>query len=139
MAVFLLKAEHGPSFVPPPASGTVFNDVPQGSFAARFIERLAAEGVTAGCGSNNFCPGSPVTRAQMAVFLLKALLGSGFTPPAAAGVFSDVPVSSPFAPWIEELARRDITAGCGAGKYCPFANNSRGQMAVFVVKTFGLE
>jgi len=34
---------------------------------------LAASGVTAGCGGGNFCPDAPVTRAQMATFLSRAL------------------------------------------------------------------
>ena len=34
-------------------------------------------------------------------------------------VFDDVPCSNIFAPWIEELARRGITGGCGGGNYCP--------------------
>src|SRR5262249_3798192 len=82
MAVFLLIAEHGPGYTPPPATGTVFNDVPAGSFAAAFIEQLAHEGVTTGCGGGNYCPGSPTTREQMAVFLLLTKEGSGYMPPA---------------------------------------------------------
>jgi hypothetical protein len=49
----------------------VFLDVPTNHWAAAWIERLAAEGITAGCGGGNYCPGTPVTRDQMAVFLLK--------------------------------------------------------------------
>ena len=66
-----------------------------------------------------FCPNAAVTRAQMAVFLLKARHGSDYVPPAAAGVFADVPPSNPFAPWIEQLAAEGVTAGCGGGNYCP--------------------
>ncbi|HEV2852121.1 MAG TPA: S-layer homology domain-containing protein [Thermoanaerobaculia bacterium] len=71
MAVFLLRAKYGPSYTPPPATGTVFNDVPANAFAAAFIERLAAEGISTGCGGGSYCPHSPVTRAQMAVFLVR--------------------------------------------------------------------
>ena len=81
MAVFLLKAKLGAAHVPPPASGTVFLDVPVGSFAADWIEELASLGVTAGCGNGNFCPGATLTRAQMAVFLLRTLDGSAYVPP----------------------------------------------------------
>jgi hypothetical protein len=45
---------------------------------------------------------------------------------------------SPFADWIEELSNREITGGCGGGNFCPDAPNTRGQMAVFLQKTFGL-
>jgi hypothetical protein len=50
-------------------------------------------------------------------------------------MFHDVPASSPFCPFIEELARRGITGGCGGGNYCPSAPVTRQQMAVFLVKT----
>ncbi len=139
MAVFLLVAEHGPGYTPPPATGTVFNDVPAGSFAAAFIEQLAHEGVTSGCGGGNYCPGSPTTRDQMATFLLLTKEGSSYTPPACVTpTFSDVPCSNSFAPWIDELARRGITGGCGGGDYCPSASVTRGQMAVFLAATFGM-
>ena len=139
MAVFLLKARYGEDHAPPPASGTVFADVPAGDPFAPWIEELAALGVTAGCGGGNYCPGAAVTRAQMAVFLLKALLGSSYAPPAATGtVFADVHVGDFAADWIEDLAGRNVTGGCGGGNYCPSSPNTRGQMAVFLVTTFGL-
>jgi hypothetical protein len=74
----------------------------------------------------------------MAVFLLKAAHGSSYTPPAAVGIFDDVPAGSPLAPWIEELFAEGITAGCGAGNFCPDAPVTRGQMAVFLAKALGL-
>jgi hypothetical protein len=139
MAVFLVKAKYGVCFVPPPATGTVFSDVPAGSFAAAHIEQIARDGITSGCGGGRFCPNQTVTRGQMALFLLKALLGSDFLPSDPTGIFDDVPVSHPFARWIEELSRRSITAGCGGGNYCPGQDNTRGEMAVFLGKTFALE
>jgi len=57
---------------PAPVSAT-FNDVPTGYWAFKHIEALAASGITAGCGGGNYCPESTVTRAEMAVFLAKAL------------------------------------------------------------------
>ena len=74
----------------------------------------------------------------MAVFLLKSEHGSAYTPPACAGIFGDVPCPSQFADWIEQLAAEGITGGCGGGNFCPDNPNTRGQMAVFLVKTFGL-
>ena len=138
MAVFLLKGKHGICYAPPPCAGT-FPDVPCPSTFANWIEALAAEGITGGCGGGNYCPQNPVRRDQMAVFLLKAEHGSNYIPPACAGVFLDVPCPSPFADWIERLAAESITGGCGNGNYCPAANNTRGQMAVFITKTFNLQ
>ncbi len=140
MAVFLLKSKYGSDHVPPLATGTVFLDVPISDPFAPWIEELAALGITGGCGGGNYCPGAAVTRAQMAVFLLKSLLGSGYAPPAAVGIFADVPAADSFAPWIEDLFARGVTAGCGGDPilYCPASPNTRGQMSVFLVKTFEL-
>jgi streptogramin lyase len=138
MAVFLLKGKFGPSHVPPPATGLVFNDVHIGDFAADWIEELAALQITGGCGGGNYCPNQPVTRAQMAVFLLKSEHGAAYTPPNCAGIFNDVPCPSTFAAWVEQLQAEGITAGCGGGNFCPDDPNIRGQMAVFLVKIFGL-
>jgi S-layer homology domain len=139
MAVFLLKGKLGSAYAPPPGSGAMFADVPPGAFAVDWIEDLAESGISAGCGGPYFCPGSAVTRAQMAVFLLKAKHGSAWLPPPASGVFADVPPGNPYAPWIEALAAEGITAGCGGGNYCPDSPNTRAQMAAFITATFGLE
>ena len=138
MAVFLLRAGHGAAYVPPPASGTIFADVGASDFAADWIEELYAEGITGGCatGPLRYCPNNAITRGQMAAFLLKVYHGTAYAPPPAQGVFSDVPTSMPLAPWIEELARLSVTAGCGGTGYCPANSVTRGQMAVFMTKTF---
>jgi streptogramin lyase len=90
MAVFLMKSKLGATEVPPPATGMVFADVPASNPFAPWIEQLAGFSITGGCGSGNYCPNNPVTRAQMAVFLLKAEHGSAYTPPACTGIFTDV-------------------------------------------------
>jgi len=141
MAVFLLKADQGAGYLPPPCTGTVFDDVPcQGGAFDPWIEDLAGRGITSGCGGGDYCPNAPVSRAQMATFLLKTSQGPGYTPPACTGtVFLDVPCQGgPFDPWIEDLAARAITGGCGGGNYCPASPVTRAQMAIFLTKTFSL-
>ena len=145
MAVFLLKAEHGSTYDPPDCTG-IFTDVlcTPGTGFPDWIERLHAEGVTGGCVANplQYCPTRAVTRAEMAVFLLKTKYGTGFTPPACAGTFADVPCPAtpefPFSDWIEQLYAEQVTGGCATGplRYCPDAANLRGEMAVFLTKTF---
>jgi hypothetical protein len=103
------------------------------------VQELLTRGVTAGCGGGLYCPTSPVTREQMAVFLLKTAQGAAFTPPpCTSAAFADVPCPSPFAPWVQELVARAITVGCARGLYCPTDPVTRAQMAVFLTKTFGL-
>ncbi|MGE5276297.1 MAG: right-handed parallel beta-helix repeat-containing protein [Acidobacteriota bacterium] len=139
MAVFLLRGEHGSTYQPPDPTGQVFGDVPLGTFLAAWIEQLAAEEITTGCGGGNYCPETAVNRASMAVFLLRAKHGADYKPPAASGnVFDDVPPGTFLGDWIEQLAAEGITAGCGAKLFCPNQPVSRGEMAVFLVRTFGL-
>jgi len=114
-----------------------FQDVPPGAFAFDHIIALADSGVTAGCAADLYCPDDSTTRGQMAVFLLKGIEGADYVPPDAVGLFDDVPVTHPFADWIEELYNRGITAGCSAVPllYCPADPVTRGQMAVFLLKS----
>jgi hypothetical protein len=114
-----------------------FADVPADSIFGSAVERIHHSGVTAGCGLSPlvYCPSATVTRAQMAVFLERGIHGAAYQPPAATGVFSDVPASDPFAPWIEQLFQDGITGGCGGGRYCPAAAVTRAQMAVFLTKS----
>ncbi len=136
MAVFLERGIHGSDFSPPAATGNTFLDVGASDFAASFIEQLFLDGITAGCGNNNYCPNDTVTRAQMAVFLLRAEHGAGYTPPPATGVFNDVDLSFWAVAWIEQLAAESITVGCGGSNYCPENPVTRAQMAVFLVRIF---
>jgi hypothetical protein len=137
MAVFLLRGKHSSSYMPPEGTGT-FGDVPDGYWAEDWIEQLAEEGITFGCGSGNYCPTHPVTRDQMAIFLLRAKHGSDYNPPEGTGVFGDVQPDYWAADWIEQLAEEGITSGCGGGNYCPTTPVTRDQMAVFLVRTFNL-
>jgi hypothetical protein len=142
MAVFLVRADRGPTYVPPPPTG-IFADVPVSFWAAPFIEQIYADGITSGCSLDplSYCADSPLSRAEMSVFLLRAKHGSTYTPPPATGtVFADVPAGSFAAAWIEQLAAEGITAGCATGptRYCPDSPVSRDQMAAFLVRTFNL-
>ena len=135
MAAFLLRTVYGGDYVPPAATGTVFSDVSVSTPFADWIEKLAADGITIGCGGGKFCPNNVVNRADMAIFLLRTEHGSAHVPPAAAGtVFSDVSASSYAAGWIEELASEGITSGCGGGKYCPTSMVRRSDMAIFLIR-----
>ena len=138
MAVFLEKGIWGSTFAAPNVTPT-FNDT-VGHWAEDWIEALRKDGITGGCGPNLYCPEDPVTRGQMAVFLLKAKYGSSYTPPAvgASTGFNDVPTTHWAAPWIKQLAAEGITGGCGTGIYCPENPVTRAEMAVFLVRTFNL-
>jgi hypothetical protein len=62
-------------------------------------------------------------------------------PPLAAATFSDVPATHTFFGDIEWLAAEGITRGCNPpsnSRYCPDSSVTRGQMAAFLNRAFGL-
>jgi hypothetical protein len=67
MAIFLDKE------LKPPATSTDFFDDDDGKLGESSINRLAAAGITGGCGTRKYCPTASVTRGQMAAFLKRAL------------------------------------------------------------------
>jgi len=145
MAVFLLKGEHGSSYVPPACTG-IFQDVActPGIGFSDWIEQLLNENITGGCFTDplRYCPDREVRRDEMAVFLLKTEHGSGYVSPPCTGVFQDVACTPGigFSDWIEQLANESITSGCFTDplRFCPDRLNSRGEMAVFLTNTFHL-
>jgi CSLREA domain-containing protein len=120
--------------------GAQFLDVPNTHPFYEFIGKLAARGVTLGCGNGNYCPDANVTREQMAIFIERAL--GVFTPPTPSGqTFQDVPPSLTGYPFIEDFVARGITQGCQAGPprlYCPTANVTREQVAIFIERALGV-
>jgi hypothetical protein len=121
MASFLVRALGLPS-----SSTNYFSD-DEGSIHEAAINALAASGITLGCGGGVYCPLSPVTREQMASFLVR-----GFKlAPTATDYFSD-DSASPHQADINALAASGITNGCGGSSYCPGSWVSREQMAAFL-------
>ncbi len=138
MAVFLLRAKYGPNFTPPPATGTIFADVGAGSFAAAWIEQLYRDGVTGGCSTTplNYCPSSSITIEQMSVFVLRGAHGITYTPPPATGQFADLPATSGFAPWGEQVSREGIYTGQSPTSFGTGLPVTRDVMAMMVIRGF---
>ena len=103
------------------------------------VERLYELGITTGYSDGTFKPFGLVSRAEMAAFLLRSL-GEGSALPAPVGLFVDVPVGEWFASWVERLSQLGITQGCSSSPptYCPHNAVTRGEMATFVTRAFGL-
>jgi RHS repeat-associated protein len=127
-----------------PACTQVFTDVPCSDPDARHIKLAYEKGITGGCSASplQYCPDATLTRAQMAVFLVKGYKTDGFTPPACAGTFQDVTCGGPyaaFAPWIEQLYRDGVTAGCSASplQFCPGSTVGEWEMLVWLAKAPG--
>lgn len=121
-----------------PPGGTFTDD--NGNVHEGHIEAIAAEGITRGCNppfNDKYCPASPVTRGQMAAFLVRTL---GLTDDGGTDWFGDDD-SSIFESDINKLAMAGITRGCnpaeGNTKFCPNDFVTRGQMAAFLVRAYG--
>lgn len=93
------------------------------------INRLAAAGVTLGCGGGRFCPRAPMAREQMASFLVR---GYGL-PPTGRDFFTDDEASEHEGD-INRLAASGITNGCAATRYCPLTMVNREQMVAFLYR-----
>jgi len=91
------SVDKDPSAVLPLGLRETFADVPRGSPFYRFVEALVHNGVTSGCGVGVFCPGSAVTREQIAPFVLVAREGEHYASDLAVTTptFSDVPWNAP--------------------------------------------
>jgi parallel beta-helix repeat protein len=115
-----------------------FLDVPQSHQFWGPVMALISFGITAGIGDGLYGVDQPTLRRQMAVFLLKAKYGLCYTPPPCTiQVFDDVPCSSGFAPWINQLVAEGVTGGCGDGtNYCPTDPVLRQQMAALLLRSF---
>jgi hypothetical protein len=119
------------------AAGTFTDD--DGNTHEGNIEAIAAEGITRGCNpptNDLYCPSDPVTRGQMAAFLVRAF---GYTDDGGGDLFTDDD-DSIFENDIDKLATADVTRGCNPPantEYCPDDFVTRGQMAAFIVRAFG--
>lgn len=118
-----------------PYRGTFADD--EGNLHERNIESLVDRGITQGCDPDLklYCPDQPLTRAEMARFLVLAL---DETEAGAAGPsrFSDVAEDAWYQPYVERLADLGITSGFPDGTFRPDSPVTRGQMAVFLTRAF---
>lgn len=112
-------------FEPPDcvAGEEMFDDVPASNTFCPWIEELARRGITGGCNSDNYCPGNPVSRAQMAVFVVQAIQAAADAPGIAlAGVRINVTGGNHITHWFnrEGGAPELLTSSpCGSGQ-CTF-------------------
>jgi len=111
-----------------------YSDVSPTSLFAGEVLGLDVLGITTGCTATAFCPGDPVTRGEMAAFLVRALS----LPAATVRDTFDDDDGSFFEADIEALALAGITTGCETGRFCTDQMVTRGEMATFLVRGFAL-
>ncbi len=115
-----------------PAEPPEFTDDDDSIFEAD-IEWLAARGITKGCSPTSFCPDDPLTRGQMAAFLVR---GFGWSGVESSG-FADMD-GHMFEDVVATLASVGVTKGCAPDRFCPDESVTRGQLAAFLARALGL-
>ena len=128
--------------------GDSFSDVPRSQPFYKKIETVLHAGITSGCGGSTYCPGDPVARDQMAIFIAKGIAGSGEKVPAS-GIFSglsyncagggnslflDIAPTDSFCKHVHYIASQNVTLGCNTATYCPSQTVTRDAMASFIAK-----
>jgi uncharacterized repeat protein (TIGR01451 family) len=130
--------------------GASFTDASPGYLLYTYVETLLHSGVTAGCTSTTYCPASQVSRAQMAMFIARALAGSDAAVPVTGVVpargpyncttgglsqFGDVAPTAQYCRHVHYIAAAGVTLGCGTGaNFCPTPLVTRSDMARFVAR-----
>jgi hypothetical protein len=114
------------------AATSPFTDIAGTTFEAD-IEWLFAEGITRGCTATTYCPDDPVTRGQMASFLVRMF----HLPATTTDYFTD-DNGTTHEQDIDRLAASGITVGCTATTFCPKANVRRDEMAAFLARAIPL-
>lgn len=116
--------------------GASFTDVPKTHWAYTAVESLLHASLTSGCGQSRYCPDQTLSRAEVAVWIVKALQ------PASAPVrcqepqrpFDDVPCSYWAEPWISKLKDMGLTTGTGGNNYSPDVPLTRATLTVFLLR-----
>ncbi|HUQ93522.1 MAG TPA: SBBP repeat-containing protein [Bryobacteraceae bacterium] len=111
-----------------------FSDVPSTDPFFSYIQLLRSLGITSGCTVTQYCPNDPTTRGQMAVFIVRSVLGSDDFSFPSTPFFNDVPPGHPQFRHIQKLRELGITAGCNTVSYCPDHLVTRSQMASFLIR-----
>lgn len=142
-AEFFVKAIHGAQGQPPPppsGQAPTFTDVSPSHPLYAYIEDFYKRGFTSGCGNNMFCPNNPLSRAELAVFLAKAL--NIIPPVTATQTYQDVPATFWAHRYIEEATARKLMGQCSVSRFggtgyiptnqmwfCPTENATRQEVA----------
>jgi hypothetical protein len=102
MAIFIIRARYGAATAFTSPANQIFSDVLPSSFAYRWIQRMSEDGITTGCSATTYCPSSPVTRGDMAVFVMR-------------GAFNQV-LAIPTEPVISQVSPNTLVHG-GSGVF----------------------
>jgi hypothetical protein len=114
-----------------------FVDLPVGSPGYAQIDQLYNEGYVSGQDATHFGPTKTMDRASIAVLIVRAEHGTSFTPPAAVGLYPDVPVGEWYAKWVEQATNDGYMGPKWGDNFVPSAAATRSDVAVLLALGFG--
>jgi hypothetical protein len=134
MAIFIIRALYGDDFSY--GSTPYFPDVLDTTpWAFKYIQKMYEEGISTGYGDGTYRPLTQVNRAQMAIFIIRALYGDDFSY-GSTPYFPDVPSEHWAFKYVQKMHEEGISTGYGDGTYRPLTQVNRAQMAVFIARAF---
>jgi len=134
MAVFIIRSIFGSNDFTYTTMPYFPGDVPAGAPNFKYIQKMKDLSITSGETATTYGPNDPVTRGEMAVFIIRARYGTGFPfNYTQAPYFTDVPAGTQFQ-YIQKMKDVGITSGETATTYGPGDPVTRGEMALFVIR-----
>jgi len=137
MAALIVRAVEGEPPLNHCDAGTPFPDVSSDMWSCRYIKRLKELEITTGYSDGRYGPYDIVLREQMAAFLVRAVEGE---PPLnycySGSPFTDVSYDMWSCRYIKRLKELEITTGYGDGRYGPYDEVTKAQMAAFLARAF---
>lgn len=121
----------GETFLVRQARADLADNVDTSSWSQQAVNAIYAAGITVGCGNNSFCKGDPVTREQMAAFLVRAVVGEDFSY-TAQPYFADVSATGWSYKYVQKL--KDLGLTSSSGTYNGAMTVTREQMAAFLIR-----
>jgi predicted DNA-binding antitoxin AbrB/MazE fold protein len=133
MAIFIIRALYSDDFIY--SSTPYFPDVPSGHWAFKYIQKMYEEGISTGYDDGTYKPLREVNRAQMAIFIIRALYRDDFSY-SSIPYFPDVPSGHWAFKYIQKMYEEGIATGYDDGTYKPLREVNRAQMAIIIARGF---
>jgi hypothetical protein len=135
MAIFIIRALYGDDFSY--SSTPYFPDATGSHWAFKYIQKMFEEGIATGYDNGTYKPYRTVNRnrAQMAIFIIRALYGDDFSY-SSTPYFPDATGSHWAFKYIQKMYEEGIATGYEDGTYRPSNQVNRAQMAIIMARAF---
>jgi hypothetical protein len=118
-----------------------FSDVPAGAWFRGTVGAATVAGLVYGISENNFAPGEPVSREQMAAMIVRYMSNNGMDLTAAAGaegVLAGLSDSADVSPWaglcVAQAVSNGLMLGREEGRFVPHGDATRAEATVVLCR-----